>query len=315
MKIKYLKNHEIDKIKWDHSISKSFNGNVYAYSWYLDIVSESWDALVDGDYQRVFPLPVKRKFGIHLIFQPFFTQQLGIFSQPILTQEVVQEFINAIPTKFKYVEIHLNNFNKINPQKYVIKPLVNHELDLINSYKSISKKYSENLKRKLHKTLDSGLFLNPNSSPDEIIQLFRQNRGKEIHHLKDENYIILKRLIYLAIHKGIAQVYGVYDANNELCAGAFFMLENRKLTFLFSGLSERGRTLNASAYLIDQVIQKNQSQHLTFDFEGSNNPGLARFYKSFGSKEINYYHLKLNRLNPICYLGLKLSRKLKSIRS
>ncbi len=287
---------------------------VYAYSWYLDTVCENWDALVDGNYKRVFPLPMKKKYGIDLIFQPFFTQQLGVFSQAILTQEVVQEFIKAIPAKFKYVEIHLNNFNKVSPEEFSIKPLLNHELDLINTHENIKKKYSENLKRKLQKTTKSGLFLNPNSKPDEIIRLFRQNKGRNLHHLKDENYIILKRLIYSAIHRGIAQIYGVYTSNNELCAGAFFLQENRKLTFLFSGLSEEGRTLNASAFLIDQVIQKNQNQHLTFDFEGSNDPGLARFYKSFGSKEIRYFYLKLNRLNPIYHLGLKISRKLKSIR-
>jgi hypothetical protein len=315
MEIKYLKNHEIDKEKWDYCISKSFNGIVYAYSWYLDIVSENWEALIDGDYLRVFPLPVKRKYGIDLIYQPFFTQQLGIISQSILTQEVVQEFIKAIPKKFKYVEIHLNTFNKIDGQEFSTKPLLNHELDLINSHKNISKKYSENLKRKLQKTLNSGLFLNPNSKPDEIINLFRQNKGRRIHHLKDENYIILKRLIYTAIHRGMAQVYGVYNTNNELCAGAFFLLGNRKLTFLFSGLSEEGRGLNASAYLIDQVIQMSQSKHLTFDFEGSNEPGLARFYKSFGSKEINYYILKINKLNPVYHLGMRLSRKIRSISS
>jgi len=308
MEIRYLKNHEIDKVKWDACISKSFNGIIYAYSWYLDIVCEDWDALIDGDYLRVFPLPVKRKFGTNLIYQPFFTQQLGVISQNILTQEVVTEFLNAIPKTFNYIEIQLNNFNKVDQAKFEIKPFLNHELDLINSYENIKKKYTENLKRKLKKTAESGLFININSSPDEIIKLFINNKGKLIPQLKESDYITLRRIIYTAIHRGIAQVYGVYDSRNILCAGGFFLVSNRKITFLFSGLSKEGKETNSMAFLLDQVIKINSNQHLTFDFEGSNDPGLAKFYKSFGSKEIIYYNLIINRLNLIYKIGLKLWR-------
>jgi len=311
MEIRYLKYHEIDKMKWDTCISKSFNGIIYAYSWYLDIVCEDWDALIDGDYLRVFPLPVKRKFGNNLIYQPFFTQQLGVISQNILTQEVVAEFLNAIPKTFNYIEIQLNNFNKVDQTKFEIKPFLNHELDLINSYENIKKRYTENLKRKLKKTAESGLFINNNANPDEIVKLFINNKGRHIPQLRENDYISLRRIIYTAIHRGIAKVYGVYDSRNILCAGGFFLVSNRKITFLFSGLSKEGRDTNSMAFLLDQVIKANSNQHLTFDFEGSNDPGLAKFYKSFGSKEIIYYHLIINRLNIICKIGLKLWRKSK----
>lgn len=308
MEIRYLKNHEIDKGKWDDCISKSFNGIIYAYSWYLDIVCEDWDALIDGDYLRVLPLPVKRKFGVNLIYQPFFTQQLGVISQHILTQEVVTEFLNAIPKTFKYIEIQLNNFNKVDQTKFVIEPFLNHELDLINSYENIKKRYTENLKRKLKKTAESGLFINNNANPDEIIKLFIGNKGKHLPQLKDDNYITLRRIIYTSIHRGIAQVYGVYDSGNILCAGGFFLISNRKIIFLFSGLSKEGKEINSMAFLLDKVIKANSNQHLTFDFEGSNDPGLAKFYKSFGSKEIIYYNLIVNRLNLVYKIGLKLWR-------
>ncbi len=309
MDIKYLQNHQIDKLKWDHCIAASVNGIVYAYSWYLDIVSEDWDALIDGDYDRVFPMPFKQKLGVQLIYQPFFTQQLGIISKSILTEDIVTKFLNAIPSKFKHVEINLNSYNKIDQSKFKVKTQLNHELDLINSYKNISKKYSENLKRKLKQTKKSGLFINPSTNPDEIIKLFNKNKGKALKHLRENDYIKLRRLIYFAIHRGSAQVYGVYNENNVLCAGGFFVLANQKMTFLFSGISVEGRDLNASAFLLDYVIQRNSGKHLTFDFEGSNNTGLARFYKSFGSEKTTYFKIVMNNLNLIYRIGMKLSRK------
>ena len=82
--LQYLKHGEIDFQRWDDCIDHAINSYVYAYSWYLNIVAGEWDALVeekDGKYQRVFPLPFRKKAGIKYIYQPPFTQQLGLFSR------------------------------------------------------------------------------------------------------------------------------------------------------------------------------------------------------------------------------------------
>jgi hypothetical protein len=47
--IKYLRQDEINVDKWDQCISHSVNGMIYAFSWYLDIVNNRWEALVEGD--------------------------------------------------------------------------------------------------------------------------------------------------------------------------------------------------------------------------------------------------------------------------
>ncbi len=77
--------------------------------------------------------------------------------------------------------------------------------------------------------------------PDEVIDLFRANRGKDIKVLKDANYLKLKRLIYTCMYKGMANVYGVYNEENTLCAGAVFVENFKKTVFLFSGLSSEGK--------------------------------------------------------------------------
>src|ERR1700692_3437990 len=81
--IHYLKHNAIDKRRWDEAIDRAFNGMIYAKSWYLDIVSPQWDALVSDDYRAVMPLTWRRKFGVYYLYQPFFTQQLGVFTTPL----------------------------------------------------------------------------------------------------------------------------------------------------------------------------------------------------------------------------------------
>ncbi len=310
--IKYLKYEHIDKEKWDACIRESFNGNLYAYSWFLDVVCEEWEALVEGDYERVFPINFRRKAGIHIIYQPFFTQQLGLFSRSGLSPEVVNAFLEAIPAKYRVVDLNLNIHNISSCGGFERRPQVNYELDLIGDYEEIRKNYSKNTRRNLVKAESAGLTMVKDIKPDGIIDLFRANRGKRIKVLKDANYLKLKRLMYTAIYKGIGKVYGVYDEQNSLCAGAVFLQSNKKMIFLFSGLSSEGRDRRAMFFLIDNFIREHANKHLTLDFNGSNDEALARFYKGFGSNKIHYTRISRNSLPAILRIPFRIYRKLRS---
>ncbi len=310
--IKYVERKHIDDLKWNACIDNAFNGNLYGYSWFLDIVTDTWDALVENDYERVFPLAFKRKLGISYIYQPFFTQQLGLYSTSKLDDAAITTFINNIPQKFKKVSLNLNTHNRVNEREFRIIPQLNHELDLIPSYGKIRDGYSENLLRNLKKADKAGLSISKNIKPDDIITLFRENRGKNIAHIRERDYQRIKRIAYTGMYKGLANIQGVYDSENQLVAGAFFLTSNNKAIFLFSGLSDKGRNDAAMPFLIDQYIKCHAGQHLTFDFDGSNNPDLARFYKSFGSKECWYQRLEINNLPFLLASGERLYDLLKN---
>ena len=295
--IKYLKHREIDVKAWDKCINQSFNGIVYATSWYLDLVHEDWEALVENDYERVMPLTGGKKFGMDYLFQPYFTQQLGIFSQSMLNPEIVSLFIKQIPLHYKFIEINLNSFNKIESNDLNIVSNKNHILDLINEHSKISSKYSTQTKRNLKKSRKAGLSLMKNIKPEAIISLFRENRGKDLQKWNDSHYNILKRLMYSSIYKGKGIAYGVFTGYNEMCAGAFFLKSNNRLIFLFSGSNETARETSAMTFLIDAVIEEFTPSQSIFDFEGSNDQNLARFYKGFGAKEIEYAGIQINKLN------------------
>jgi hypothetical protein len=311
--IKYLTNSEIDKRKWDNCVSESFNGIIYAYSWYLDIVANDWQALVENDYERIFPLITGSKWNINYLYQPVFTQQLGVISKKILTEEIVSSILNSIPEKFRFAEINLNTFNKIISGDYKIFHWQNFELDLINSYENIYKGYSTNLKRNLKKTDKVGFTISRNIKPDEIIELFKSNRGRRVKSLKEEHYQKLRRLTYMGVYKGLMQTFGVYSNHNQLVGGAIFARNKNKMIFLFSGLSEEGKESHAIAFLLDSFIREHSQHHLTLDFEGSNDPHLARFYQSFGSSLCTYPHVRFNRLPLFTKLGLSLMKKLRNI--
>ena len=78
--INYFRHTQINKNRWDDCIGRSLNRRVYAFSWYLDLVCPGWDAMIENDYERVFPLTHHQKWRVSYLAQPYVTQQLGIFS-------------------------------------------------------------------------------------------------------------------------------------------------------------------------------------------------------------------------------------------
>ncbi|MBE0662206.1 MAG: hypothetical protein IH597_07040 [Bacteroidales bacterium] len=294
--IRYLQNNEIDYEKWDDCIDRAFNGNVYAWSWYLDLVCEGWEALVQGDYELVMPLTSGKKYGIYYLYQPPFTQQLGLYSKIPSGNLAVNEFLDSMKIHYRFAEINLNRHNKINHQDFNIKMRKNYELELIKPIAEIRSNYTSNTSRNIRKAENEGISIVTNVDPGSIITMFRQEKGAEIKKLGDKQYQMLEKLIYRSAYKNMAITVGAFDKNNELCAGAFLLKSHHRIVFLFSANNKTARQTGAMHLLIDSVIQQHAGQALTFDFEGSEIPGLARFYAGFGSTETYYPSITYNRL-------------------
>jgi len=295
LKIKHLRNTDINTLKWDECINTAFNGIVYAYSWYLDIVCEDWEALVEGDYETVMPLTINRKFTIWYIYQPYFTQQLGVFSKVKLSEKKVAEFINAIPAKYKYIDINLNTFNKLIDNQFKKEERVTYQLDLIQPYSVIAEKYSTNTRRNIKKAIENKISIINSVTINSLIDFFKQNIGNKLQ-MKESSYENLRRIISFAQRYRTGEILGAYTEQNELCAAAFFLTSHNKTIFLVSVSNDSGKENRAMFLLVDQFIKKFSEKNLTLDFEGSNIESIARFYESFGAKPCKYLRITQNRL-------------------
>src|ERR1039458_8014157 len=203
--ISYLKHNEIDRKKWDSCIDNSTHNLIYAYSWYLDVVSPKWEALVEDDCKSVMPLTGNKKYGVHYLYPPYFAQQLGVFSKEKLSQTKVEEFLNAIPSHFKFLEINLNKFNTFELSGFHVKKNINIELSLNSPYEILRKNFSEDTKRNIKKAIKHEVSIKKSISPSLLINIFRKNTGKKISNLTDKNYKALTNLINTCIEKKYAR--------------------------------------------------------------------------------------------------------------
>lgn len=299
----------IDKRRWDDCIAKSFNGSVYAWSWYLDIVHPDWEALIENDYERVMPLTPSRKFFLSYMFQPFFVQQLGVYSQSTLSADDVERFVRAIPAKYKIVRYRLNEFNKVDYELGIYEPHRNVVLDLIYDYQSLCNNYNNNTKRNLIKANSAGLTIDKDVKAETIIKLFAENRGRDVEHWKEKEYKRLLDLVDTAIYHECCFVCGVNDIEGRTIAGGIFMCSHDRIIFLFSGSDESYKNKHALTFLLDNMIREFSESKYIFDFEGSDNDGLFRFYKGFGGKEVYYPEVKYNNLKGIFKIASKIMGK------
>ncbi len=307
--IKYLKHNQIDFHRWDNSVSNAFNYNVYSLSSYLNIVTAGkWDALVAGDYEYIMPLPLKKKFFVRLSLQPKFTQQLGILSKHTITPETVSAFFKAIPANIKYLELKLNKFNDTTLlETGEVRLNRNFELDLIQSYDSLRKMFSDNTKRNINKAVKNGVKVVMTDSKT-FFAFFKYHFGKQFGRaLKKKDYAALAKLLNFGnYHKYFTNLYyAAVDDKNNIQAAAFFIRYKRKLYYLDGISSPEGRNKSAMFAIFDKVIRSHSSQNIILDFEGSNIDSVARFYKGFGAIETRYPTVIINRLGLLANLKRK----------
>lgn len=296
----YLKHSEINSGRWNECIINASNSRVYANDWHLDRTAIIWDALIWGDYEFVMPIPVRRKFGLKYIYQPLFSQQLGIFPSP--PEKIANAFYAKTIQLFNYSDVQINSENT--PVKTVgieFAPRKNYLLNLSEKYEVLAKSYSTNTKRNLKKSAKNQLIFVAGIRLEDFMAFKRQNMVAKIEKTDLQN---LKSLIAFGQYKGFGEICGVYSKQNQLCAAVYFCRWKNRVIYMNAVSNEVGKKLGAMNFLTDNFIRQNSGKNLLLDFEGSMIPGIARFYAGFGATPETYFQLKFNRL-PLPFKWLK----------
>ncbi len=290
--IKYFDRNNIDIEKWDNCIIKSSNGLIYARSFYLDTMAKNWSALVVNDYETVMPLTWNRKYGITYLYQPAFTAQLGVFSQTLIDSEMIENFLQILKLRFRFCEIHLN-FN--NP---VVDNTVraNYILNLERPYSELKKEYKKRLIENLLESSVHSLHYLPSVDFSKTIRLFMNEYGKRLSSTRPSDYQHFEMLCNKLREKNMIFSREVHDETGELLNTSIFFTDENRIYNIMSVTLPAGRKKRAHFYLLDQLIREFASKKLLLDFEGSENPGIAEFYRKFGTQNQPYPFFKFNRL-------------------
>jgi len=259
-------------------------------------MADNWDALVLNDYEAVMPLPWRKKFGIHYLYQPFLTPQLGLIGNNI-AKDLLEKFLTSIPKKFAFWEINLNKGNVFETPKFPLGKKLNYIISLGQPYDTISQGYNQNLKRNIKKAITAGSVYKEDISLEEVFDPAIKQFHKH-SNFSNKDALKFKTLAQELLLQKRAKAIGVY-LNEVLCAACIFLIDHKTAYYILATTTSQGKQTGASHFLLDLFIKKNANKALLLDFAGSDVPSVGLFNKGFGADTYFYSSLRINRLHPL----------------
>ncbi len=291
MEIQYLKGPEIDKVKWNSCVHYAGNGNIFGYMWYLNFIAKEWNALVEGDYESVFPLVWRENFlKSKELYQPSLMRELGIYSIHLLSEARIQSFLDAIPQQYRRIDIAINEQNRPPADSgFSVEEKPNYQLMLSAPYEEIFDNFSTGLARQLQKAEDNDLFVTSSLKPESVAEFFRRHSPKRPGLEKD--FHGLQRVMYNVLHRGWGFASGVMDRDKNLYAVNFFVYSHGKVLSLAPVESPEGRALGALPFLFNMLIRTHAGRSLILDFNAKGKNELA---EQFGARLNYFYQIRRN---------------------
>ena len=287
--LNYIKHKDIDLKKWDYTILNSKIPFVFAQSFYLNATSPHWDALVIGDYESVFPITYKSKFGYRYFPQPPFTSQLGAYG--IINPEIEQIFYLYILNHFTLIDLELNAANELRSE------FITSKNTFIIEYEK-GYKFNQNTKRNIAKS--SEVFSVEQVEETACISLSQKFLNpfleKEVG-LAKSTILLLDDLLNNAIKSKQLFTFKVIGKDQTIKALAHFICNGKHALYLKGTNFDKEDNSGSMHMIMNHAIKFFADKASLFDFGGgSNSEGLANFYKGLGGDKMEYGFLRVNRL-------------------
>ncbi|RSK23839.1 GNAT family N-acetyltransferase [Hymenobacter metallilatus] len=306
MPIRLLRHSKLDFAAWDACINSAPQVVPYAASWWLRATAGQWDALVETDehtgrYRAVWPLPVKRRPGGREVYQPPFTQQLGIIGAGNDIRVWLEEYAACRAYSRFYTQLSTDNGLPPARPPMAVHLRQTYHLSLAGPYETIRAGYCADYRRRLRlsETDTQPPVLSAVSDAEPLLALFRQTQGPAAG-LKKRHYARLRRLVAALQARQLLELHEVRATpGGPLLAGALFVRYRSRLIYLFAAASVEGKKAAAPLLLVDAAIRRHAgTPGLVLDFEGGMIPSIARFFANFGAVPVPYAALSFTQQRP-----------------
>ncbi len=227
---------------WNELINQSVNSLPYALSWYLDAVAENWGAFILNDYQAAMPLVWLTKMGVKCLYQPYYCQQLGVFSTAFPDKELQKDFLKATADKFPYININLNPVLSAVADELGLHRKKNLLLTLNQNYNTIFQGFTQNHKRNIAKAAKNNLrfFEATDLNSLQAFYLHSVNRAKE--NFKSQHEKIFKTLTAQLVANNMAFIFSALNAEGNIVAAVLIIKHQKRLVGIINSSSVEGKS-------------------------------------------------------------------------
>lgn len=277
---------------------------------WFDLFKQEWDVIIwkEEDQIRFFPFMIDKKVGFHFFRNMPMTPYMAVIGDVFKGQLIhadLSKLISLLPNADEYyIDFHPNcRFieSTTNSKLYVkhTNIIALNEANLINTYKP-------SLQRQIRKAEKN---LTMKESDD--VNLFYDLYGLSLNQREVKNVVeqeMMKKIWNYISEKRCGRITLAMDIDGNIHAGLFCVWDAHVMYYLAGGTDKRFYGSGAMGMLLHEAITYAQNKHLHFfDFEGSMEASIDKFFKTFQTIEQTYYSFqKIN--SPI----LRIARKIKN---
>lgn len=275
--------------KWNELVEKNQIDHPYMQYEYISICSEGkWKVLTDEDRTFYMPVPMRTKMGYQHVFNPPYMQRCYLlFKDGRERLSAINTPLAAFSKKVRKVSLSLDHdfpalpsgFSKFKKRNYIHQygqPVI----------------LSHHHQRNMRKAKVQYYNMDWQGDAGELLQAYIKNtlsrRGRRKYQLKR----IATKLLDWAQNNGHLKVALARDRKGNAAAGMGLIHWEGRLYNLFPYTSQKGWEDRAMYQLLFHCLKENPYDTRIFDFEGSEIPGVARFYKGFGPQKESYYGIE-----------------------
>ena len=287
---KGLTKEELDQLN-QKTKEQSLNNQL----WYIALLADSKvKVFVFNNFETILFVPYRKKFQITYAYMPVFLQKLSFIGEENGQRPIIEEL-------FKYVRFgEVSMFSTIEEKRFDYSRIrKNFTLCLNKPYVELRKNYNENHRRNISKT--DNLTIQITEEIDPLISIFKSEKStsfqkknmrnlvQNVHKLINSPQLIDKLLIFNALEF------------NQIVASAIFIKFNHVIYYIIGASIKSSHKVSSKGLfkIFDHLIKQYSETDMLLDFEGSDVPGIARFFKGFGSQEEDYKFLRWNKLPAI----------------
>lgn len=282
---------------------------LFAQPWWLDIVCpQGWEAAITekgGTITGIWPYALRRKFGVSFLRTPVLTPYAGPvvffpgdlkesnrdgFEHDVLSQLLPQlpqadVWHLSMPPGLKQAGLFASYGLSISARQTFL-------LDLSLPEEVLFQQFKESLRRSIRQAQHQYIISDEPALLPQLHQFHKNTlKGKNTSQLHNEK--MLEQLMRAAVEKKQSRLYAAHDLKGELQALLWNAWDGERSYYLMGARSPESESHRAMSLLLWQAIQDAQARgNLYFDFEGSMDPGVERFFRKFGARRELYLVLK-----------------------
>jgi hypothetical protein len=293
--------HSISATQWDEFVHHSYQGGPFLlYDWMTTVFPE-WEYLevrTDENLLARFPLSPGRKWFWKYALQPLFCQHWGLVLSREITASETQGCLSLIQAelekRFSLLTYYLSPFYPEAPvfsgKGWEITQRLTHHRAL---HPTPEEAFSAPAARQARKAEKAGFRIERTWSEDTFRELLLHNPG-----IMDARQMKLFLKLYAFLNQS-QQAFSLLalSPDGQASAMGVFVLYQERLYYLAGAVMPEYRNSGVMTLLMQEAMKTGYEAGKTLmDFEGSMNPGIAKFFKGLGGVEKNYICISYNRM-------------------